>query len=164
MYKKKQYLYFAYGPNLFVSQMHASCPYAEPMMKVNLYNARVVFRDTADIEYVKSNSKRLYLNKVQGALYKISRKDMTKIDKYMDCPKKYKKVKCTVFDRDLNPYEAFMYKQNPNVQLKLPSEAYLNKMYLGYLDWKLSLNALSSIWEYTANLLNINLNEANSDE
>jgi gamma-glutamylcyclotransferase (GGCT)/AIG2-like uncharacterized protein YtfP len=80
-------LYFAYGSNLNHFQMKKRCNDSIFLKKINLENFKLTFRSkyrAADIEYKKDSL-------VPGGLYKISKSDEIKLDKYEDYPILYKK-------------------------------------------------------------------------
>ena len=73
-------LYFAYGSNLHHEQMKKRCSGCKYLKKHILQDYRLTFRSelcVADIEYKKGSS-------VQGALFEITEKDETCLDKYED--------------------------------------------------------------------------------
>ena len=87
------------------------------LKKYILQDYRLTFRSelcVADIEYKKGSS-------VQGALYEITNKDETCLDKYEDFPILYKKIFFKYEGRDVMAYS--MEKKTP---FKYPSTRYLN--------------------------------------
>ena len=118
-------LYFAYGSNLHHFQMKRRCKDSVFLKKINLKNYRLTFRSdlcVADIEYKKGFS-------VQGALYEITDKDESCLDKYEDFPILYKKIFFKHEGRDVMAYS--MEKKTP---FKYPSTRYLNIIKQGYKD------------------------------
>ena len=104
-------LYFAYGSNLHHEQMKKRCSGCKYLKKHILQDYRLTFRSdlcVADIDYKEGSS-------VQGALYEITDKDETCLDKYEG--------------RDVMAYS--MEKKTP---FKYPSTRYLNIIKQGYKD------------------------------
>ena len=106
-------LYFAYGSNLHQEQMKRRCSGCKYLKKYILKDYRLTFRSelcVADIEYKKGSS-------VQGALYEITDKDETFLDKYEDFPILYKKIFFKYEGRDVMAYS--MEKKLPlNIQVR----------------------------------------------
>ena len=74
---------------------------------------------------------------MQGALYEITDKDESCLDKYEDFPILYKKIFFKYEGRDVMAY--FMEKKTP---FKYPSTRYLNIIKQGYKDCDLDTNFL----------------------
>ena len=126
-------LYFAYGSNLHQDQMKKRCSECKYLKKYVLHDYRLTFRSdlcVADIEYKKGSS-------VQGALYEITARDETCLDKYEDFPILYKKIFFKYEGRDVMAYS--MEKKTP---FKYPSTRYLNIIKQGYKDCDLDTNFL----------------------
>ena len=119
-------LYFAYGSNLHHSQMKRRCKDSIFLKKSNLKNFRLTFRNMyADIEFKKNSI-------VQGALFKISKKDEKKLDVYEDYPVVYKKYYFTYYRKKVMTYT--MVKKTA---FTFPTKRYLNIVKKGYRDCQL---------------------------
>ena len=118
-------LYFAYGSNLHQQQMKKRCPGCKFLKKYILQDYQLTFRSdacVADIDYKKGSN-------VQGALYEITERDESSLDKYEDFPILYKKIFFKCEGRDVMAYS--MEKKSP---FKYPSIRYLNIIKQGYKD------------------------------
>ena len=127
-------LYFAYGSNLHQEQMKKRCSGSKYLKKYILQDYRLTFRShlcVADIEYKKGSS-------VQGALFEITAKDESCLDKYEDYPTLYKKIFFKYEGRDVMTYS--MEKKTP---FKYPSTRYLNIIKQGYKDCDLDTKFLA---------------------
>ena len=126
-------LYFAYGSNLHKEQMKRRCSGCKYLKKYILQDYRLTFRSelcVADIEYKKGNS-------VQGALYEITDKDESCLDKYEDFPTLYKKIFFKYEDKDV-----MAYSMEKKTAFKYPSTRYLNIIKQGYKDCGLDFSFL----------------------
>ena len=128
--------YFAYGSNLNKKLMLDRCPDSEPKFIANLPNYKLVFvgwsrqwrGGVASIRPFRGE-------KVPGAVYEISDKDLKRLDNHESCPGRYTRLNVTVFDEDGGPIKAITYikfGQSNEAQL---SKEYLVSIQLGYRDW-----------------------------
>ena len=126
-------LYFAYGSNLHQEQMKRRCSGCKYLKKYILQDYRLTFRSelcVADIEYKKGSS-------VQGALYEITDKDETCLDKYEDFPILYTKLYFKYYNKKVMSY--IMVRKS---KFRYPTEKYLNVIKQGYKDCNLDKNYL----------------------
>ena len=120
-------LYFAYGSNLNHLQMKKRCKDSIFLKKINLKNFRLTFRNMyADIESKKNLI-------VPGALFKISKIDEKKLDKYEDYPIVYKKYYFTYYEE-----KVMTYIMTKKTLFTYPTERYLNIIKRGYKDCNLN--------------------------
>ena len=120
-------LYFAYGSNLHHLQMKRRCKDSIFLKKINLKNFRLTFRNMyADIESKKNLI-------VPGALFKISKIDEKKLDKYEDYPIVYKKYYFTYYEE-----KVMTYIMTKKTLFTYPTERYLNIIKRGYKDCNLN--------------------------
>ena len=128
--------YFAYASNLNKKQMRERAPDSKPMYVVTLPNYKLIFAGwsrkwrggTATIELSRGD-------KVLGALYEVSERDMKRLDTYEDCPRSYSRLNVTVFDEDNDPVEAVTYIRAGRLEETRPSEEYRAIIQQGYRDW-----------------------------
>ena len=126
-------LYFAYGSNLHQEQMKKRCSGCKYLKKYILQDYRLTFRSdlcVADIEYKKGSS-------VQGALYEITTKDESCLDKYEDFPILYKKHYFLYYGK-----KVMTYTMTKKTSFKFPTERYLNVVKQGYKDCELNYSYL----------------------
>ncbi len=74
-------------------------------------------------------------DKVLGAIYEVSERDLRRLDSYEDCPRNYNRLNVTVFDEDNNPVEAVTYIKTGRLEETQPSKDYLAVIQQGYRDW-----------------------------
>ena len=127
-------LYFAYGSNLNHFQMKRRCKDSIFLKKINLKDFKLTFRSkyrAADIEKKRNSI-------VPGALYKISKRDETKLDVYEDFPILYKKHYFYYYGKKVMTY-IMVHK----TQFRYPRDFYLNTIKQGYKDCKLDKKYLN---------------------
>ena len=129
-------LYFAYGSNLHKEQMKRRCSDSISVSRATLPDYELVFRGVADV--VPAGGE-----KVVGALYKISVKDLVVLDRYEGFPNLYIKEIVTV-ETEVGPVEAFIYVMNPhkNRWVMSPNYYYARSIEEGYQHWGLDLDKL----------------------
>jgi len=76
-------------------------------------------------------------DKVLGGVYEIAEKDLSRLDRFEDCPNNYDRLKVLVF-RDIGePVEAVTYIKKRQADEGKPSAEYLAVIRQGYQDWGL---------------------------
>jgi len=73
--------------------------------------------------------------RVRGAIYEISEKDLRKLDRFEGYPDSYNRIIVRVFDEDTNPVETVTYIKAGQLEETRPSEEYLTVIQQGYRDW-----------------------------
>ena len=127
-------VYFAYGSNLNHFQMKRRCKDSVFLKKINLKDFKLTFRSkyrAADIEKKRNSI-------VPGALYKISKRDETKLDVYEDFPILYKKHYFYYYGNKVMTYIMVQ-----KTQFRYPADFYLNTIKQGYKDCKLNKKYLN---------------------
>ena len=130
--------YFAYASNLSRKQMAERCPDSKPVFVATLPNYKLIFAGWSRqwrggyATIMLSNG-----DKVLGALYEVSERDLKRLDSYEDCPRKYSRLKVTVFDEDGNQVETVTYVKSGRLEETQPSKEYLAIVQQGYRDWGL---------------------------
>lgn len=130
--------YFAYGSNLSKKQMQEHCPDSKPIFIATLPNYKLVFvgwsrQWRGGIASVKP----LREEKVLGAIYQVSERDLKRLDSYQGYPGSYRRLNVTVFDEDGNPVEAVTYIKAGQLEETPPSKEYLAIVQQGYRDWRM---------------------------
>jgi len=128
--------YFAYASNLNRKQMRERCPDSKPMFLATLHNYMLVFAGwlrqwrggTATIKPFRGE-------RVIGAVYEVSERDLRRLDRYEGCPGNYNRLKVRVFDEDGEPVEAVTYIKSGQLEETPPSKEYLAVIQQGYRDW-----------------------------
>ena len=130
--------YFAYASNLSKKQMRERAAESKPMFIATLPNYRLAFAGWSRqwwggyATIVLSRG-----DKVLGAIYEVSEKDLRRLDGYEDCPRSYSRINVTVFDEDGNAVEAVTYIRAGRLDETQPSKEYLAVIQQGYRDWGL---------------------------
>ncbi len=130
--------YFAYASNLNKKQMRERAPESKPMCVATLPNYKLVFAGW--FRQWRGGYATVVLSrgdKVLGAIYEVSDRDLRRLDSYEDCPRSYNRINVTVFDEDGNPVEAVTYIKAGRLEETQPSKEYLAVIQQGYRDWEL---------------------------
>ena len=130
--------YFAYGPNLNRKQMLERCPDSKPGFFATLHNYKLVFvgwsrQWRGGVVSIKS----FRGERVLGAIYEISERDLRRLDKYEGYPGNYNRLKVTVFNEAGEPIEAITYIKSGQLEETPPSKEYLAVIQQGYRDWEI---------------------------
>ena len=128
--------YFAYASNLNRKQMRERCPDSKPVFLATLRNYMLVFAGwsrqwrggTASIKSFRGE-------RVIGAVYEVSERDLRRLDRYEGCPGNYNRLKVRVFDEDGGSVEAVTYIKSGQLEETPPSKEYLAVIQQGYRDW-----------------------------
>ena len=130
--------YFAYASNLNKKQMQERAPESRPMFVATLPNYKLAF--TGWSRQWRGGSATILLSrgdKVLGAIYQVSDKDLRRLDNYEGYPRNYNRINVTVFDEDGNAVEAVTYIRRERLDETQPSKEYLAVIQQGYRDWEL---------------------------
>ena len=128
--------YFAYASNLSKQRMKERCPQAKPVSIVTLHHYRLVFSGwsrkwrggVATIQPFRGE-------RVLGAIYEVSEAEMRRLDKYVDSPASYSRIKVGVNNDFGELIEAVAYVRNGRLEEAKPSPEYLAVIQQGYRDW-----------------------------
>ena len=130
--------YFAYASNLNKKQMWERAPESKPMFVATLPNYKLVFAGWS--RRWRGGYATIMLSrddKVIGAIYEVSERDLRRLDNYEDCPRSYNRINVTVFDEDGNAVEAVTYIRAGRLEETQPSKEYLAVIQQGYRNWEL---------------------------
>lgn len=123
--------YFAYGSNLNIEQMSARCPAAEPICRLVLPDARLVFRGVADVEHRRGA-------RCHGGLWRITEKCEKALDRYEGVSSGlYYKDYFTVSVRKGPSQRCLVYRMTDDSQESPPWFTYLDTIRQGYEDFGL---------------------------
>ena len=128
--------YFAYSSNLNREQMLERYPDSKPMFIATLRNYKLVFvgwsrqwrGGIASIRPFKGE-------RVIGAIYEISDRDLRRLDRDKGYPNDYNRLKVTVINESGDAIEAITYIKIRQPEETQPSEQYLAIIRQGYRDW-----------------------------
>ncbi len=130
--------YFAYGSNLNKEQMLERCPDSKPLFVATLRNYKLVFVGwSRQWRGGITSIKPFRGERVLGALYELSDRDLRRLDSYEGYPGNYNRLKVTVFDEDSEPVEAITYIKSQQSEETQPSKDYLSLVQQGYRDWNI---------------------------
>lgn len=130
-------IYFAYGSNLHLEQMLRRCPDAEPLTQAVLHGYRLTYRrGFATVE--KADKK----DRVYGALYRISKRDLKALDAYESYPIVYYRDTIQVEAREVGMIHAMTYKMHKCFEVEPPRADYYEIIQEGYRNWGLPMDSL----------------------
>ncbi len=128
--------YFAYGSNLNKKQKLERCPDSKPLFVATLGNYKLVFVGwSRQWRGGVASIKPFRRERVLGAVYELSDRDLRRLDSYEGYPGSYSRLKVTVFDEDGEPVEAVTYIKSEQSEETQPSKEYLSLIQQGYRDW-----------------------------
>ncbi len=128
--------YFAYASNLNKKQMLERAPDNKPLLVATLPNYKLVFAGwSRQWRGGYATVKRSRGDKVLGAIYEVSERDLRRLDKYEGSPAKYSRIDVIVFNEGGNPVEAVTYIKVGRLEETQPSKEYLAIIKQGYRDW-----------------------------
>ena len=128
--------YFAYGSNLNKKQMLERCPDSKSRFVATLRNYKLVFVGwSRQWRGGVASIKPFRGERVLGALYELSDRDLRRLDSYEGYPGSYNRLKVTVFDEDGESVEAITYIKSEQAEEIQPSKEYLSLVQQGYRDW-----------------------------
>jgi len=128
--------YFAYGSYLNKKLMLADCPDSKPIFRASLHNYKLVFVGwSRQWRGGLVSIRPLGGEKVLGAIYEVSDRDLKRMDSYQGYPKNYTRLNVTVFDEDGEPIKAITYIKSGQSEEAPPSKEYLALIQQGYRDW-----------------------------
>lgn len=130
--------YFGYGSNLNRKQMLERCPDSKPKFIATLHNYKLVFvgwsrrwrGGVASIRPFRGE-------RVLGAIYEISDRDLRRLDSYQGYPGNYNRLNVTVFNENGDPIEAITYIKARQSEETQPSPEYLSVIQQGCRDWRI---------------------------
>ena len=130
--------YFAYGIHLNKKQMLEICPESKPGFIATLPNYRLVFIGWSRQWRGGTISIRSFRGeKVMGAVYEISDKDLRLLDNYEGYPTNASRLNVTLYNEDGEPVPAITHIRAGNVEETPPSAQYISVIQQGYRDWGL---------------------------
>ena len=128
--------YFAYGSNLNHKQMLEHCPDSQSRFLATLHNYKLVFVGwSRQWRGGIASIKPFRGERILGAIYEISERDLRRLDKYEGYPGNYHRFKVTVFNEDGEPIEAITYIKSGQLEETPPGKEYLAVIQQGYRDW-----------------------------
>ena len=129
--------YFAYASNLNRKQMTERAPDSKPKFIATLPNFKLTFTARAVKPGGVASITPFRGEKVLGAVYEISEKDLKRLDGYEGYPTIYDRRKVTVWKETNEAVEAVTYIKIDQSRALSPSPEYLAVIQQGYRDWQL---------------------------
>lgn len=144
----KDTLYIAYGSNLNIRQMALRCPDAQAVGTGVIQNYRLTFKALgsnafATIEPYEGGS-------VPVAVWTISRRDETALDRYEGVPTHYTKEFMEVAMNG-ETVSGLVYVMNPRAVTHLPPKEYFDAVLSGYRSFGLNEQILYDAWRRIEN-------------
>jgi gamma-glutamylcyclotransferase (GGCT)/AIG2-like uncharacterized protein YtfP len=116
--------------------MSERCPDSQPKFLATLPNYKLIFAGwTRKWRGGTASVRPLQGEKVIGAVYEISERDLRLLDKHAGYPAIYDRVNRMVMTEDGDPVEAVMYIKREQSEETQPSWEYLAVIQQGYKDW-----------------------------
>jgi gamma-glutamylcyclotransferase (GGCT)/AIG2-like uncharacterized protein YtfP len=130
--------YLAYGSNLNIEQMKHRCPKAEPIGNTVLRDARLIFREVADVEYHKGST-------VPCGVWRITPECERVLDRYEGVSgglyrKEYIRIQIVENGKTIRG-RALIYQMNRS-WYAMPHEHYVGIIRKGYRDFQLDRDIL----------------------
>jgi len=129
--------YFAYASNLNRKQMLERAPDSKPKFVATLPNFKLTFTARADRQGGVASITPHRGEKVLGAIYEVSDKDLKRLDSFEGYPTIYDRRKVTVWTETNEPVEAITYIKMDQSKVLRPAPEYLKVIQQGYRDWQL---------------------------
>lgn len=131
--------YFAYASNLDRKQMAERCPDSQPAFRATLPNYRLIFTGwsrqwrggTASIKPFQGD-------KVAGAVYEISERDLRRLDRYEGYPTTHNRISVRVVNEEGEAVKAMAYIMRQQSEETRPAQEYLAIIRQGYRDWEIT--------------------------
>ena len=130
--------YFAYACNLSRQQMSERCPDSQLKFRAILPNYKLIFAGwsrkwrggTASIKPFQGE-------KVVGAVYEISERDLRLLDRHEGYPTVHNRLNVLVITEDGKAIKAVTYIKREQSEETQPSREYLAVIQQGYRDWRI---------------------------
>lgn len=129
--------YFAYASNMKLKQMAERAPESKPKFIATLPNFKLSFTARQGHQGGVASITPHRGEKVLGAVYEISEKDLKRLDGYESYPTVYDRRKVTVWTETNEPIEATTYIKIDQSRALPPSSEYLAVIQQGYRDWQI---------------------------
>jgi gamma-glutamylcyclotransferase len=133
----KEMYYFAYASNLNRKQMTERALDSKPRFIATLPNFKLTFTARPGRQGGVASIRPIRGEKVIGAVYEISERDLKRLDGYEGYPTVYDRRKLTVWTETNEPIEAITYIKIDQSKETKPSAEYLAVIQQGYRDWQI---------------------------
>ncbi len=131
--------YFAYGSDLNRKQMRERCPDSKPKFTATLPNYKLIFVGwSRQWRGGVASIKPFRGEKVPGAIYEASDRDLRRLDSYEGYPGGASRLNVTVFNEDGAATQAIAYIKAGQSEETKPSAEYAAIIQQGYRDWEIA--------------------------
>ncbi|MDO8568089.1 MAG: gamma-glutamylcyclotransferase family protein [Dehalococcoidales bacterium] len=128
--------YFAYASNLDKKQMRERCPESKPLYMAVLPNYKLTFVGwSRQWRGGTASIKRFTSDKVPGAVYEVTERDMRRLDGYEGYPGTATRINVTVFNEDSQAIKSITYTRAGQPEEVPPSKEYAATIRQGYREW-----------------------------
>lgn len=134
-------VYVAYGSNLDTEQMAWRCPKAKIISSGMLEGWELIYRRSYSGAY--ATIRQAPGKYVPVGLWKISAADERALDRYEGFPSFYQKHTVEVLVDGGRKVTGMVYIMRPDARPGFPSEAYIDTIYRGYMDFDLDARFLA---------------------
>ena len=130
--------YFAYGSNLNRKQMAERCPESEPRFRGVLPNHKLIFTGwSRQWRSGTASIKPFQGEKVPGAVYELSERDLKLLDKHEGYPTLHNHMNVLVITEEGEAVRAVTYIKREQSEETRPTMEYLAVIQQGYRDWEI---------------------------
>jgi gamma-glutamylcyclotransferase len=129
--------YFAYASNLNRKQMAQRAPDSKAKFVATLPNFKLTFTVRTGKQGGVASITPHRGEKVLGAVYVVSERDLKRLDSYEGVPTVYDRRKVIVWTETNEPVEAITYIKMDQSKEQKPTAEYLAIIQQGYRDWEL---------------------------
>jgi gamma-glutamylcyclotransferase len=129
--------YFAYASNLNRKQMAERAPDSKPKFIATLPNFKLTFTSRLGQQGGVASIAPHRGEKVIGAVYEISERDLKSLDKHEGYPTIYNRLNVVVWTETGEPVKAITYIKIEQSQEAKPLPEYLSVIQQGYRDWEI---------------------------
>jgi len=131
--------YFAYASNLDRKQMAERCPDSQPAFRATLPNYRLIFTGwSRQWRGGTASVKPFQGDKVAGAVYEISERDLRRLDRYEGYPATHNRISVHVVNEEGEGVKAMAYIMRQQSEETRPAQEYLAIIRQGYRDWEIT--------------------------
>lgn len=132
-------LVLAYGSNLDLTQMVSRCPSAEPVARATLSNYALAFGGhSSRWGGAVASLVRAHGAIVEGLVYRVSRPDVARLDRFEGVPRVYERVMRAVLDEHGTQCRVHVYLQPERTFVRgVPGPRYFAALWRAYTRWGL---------------------------
>ena len=131
--------YFAYGSNLNRKQMTQRCPENQPRFRAVLPSYKLIFTGwSRQWRSSTASIKPFQGEKVPGAVYELSERDLRLLDKHEGYPTLHNRMNVLIITEEGEADRAVTYIKREQSEETPPTREYLAVIQQGYRDWEIT--------------------------